>query len=175
MRLKTTAILLLALATNIGVCAQTRGTSSKSTGKARTTATIKQSTTKAKSATPKSPYPQGTIATMTIGKDKIYLMSSGKVTSSNQNIFGSWTIDSSYKAGIVKILNRKYDGETVYAIREEEEAYEVFAGSEGEVSIASPYDVIVKSEAGEEIVDFYNLPSIPVTWLRNDIRPVKRY
>ncbi|MDE6050673.1 MAG: hypothetical protein K2G08_03225, partial [Paramuribaculum sp.] len=36
--------------------------------------------------------PQGTVASMTIGKDKIYLMPGGKVTSSNKDIFGSWEI-----------------------------------------------------------------------------------
>ena len=164
MRLKTAAILLLALATNIGVCAQTRGTSSKSTGKARTAATTKKSTTKAKSATPKSSYPKGTVATMTIGKDKIYLMPGGKVTSSNKDIFGSWEIIG-FKNVLVEILDRKYDGKTVYVISGAE-AYKVFEGSEGEVNVVNHHMVIVESEAGEEIVDFYDLPSIPVTWLR---------
>ena len=113
-------------------------------------------------------YPQGAVATMTIGKDKIYLMPDGKVTSSNKNIFGSWDIDGIFKNVLVKILNRKYDGETVYVISGAEEAYKVFEGSEGEVSIAGPYSVIVKSEAGEENVDFDDFPSIPVTWLDYD-------
>ena len=101
---------------------------------------------------------------MTIGKDKIYLMPGGKVTSSNKDIFGSWEIIG-FKNVLVEILDRKYDGKTVYVISGAE-AYKVFEGSEGEVNVVNHHMVIVESEAGEEIVDFYDLPSIPVTWLR---------
>ena len=120
-------------------------------------------------------YPHGIVATMTIDKDKIYLMSDGKVTSSNKNIYGIWSINSTYKTGLVEIYYRNADGITFYAIRENEDAYEIGAGSSIEVSVAGPYNVIVESvEFGDStIVDFYDLPSIPVTWLRNDIRHLK--
>ena len=131
MRLKTAAILLLALATNIGVCAQTRGTSSKSTGKARTTATTKKSTTKAKSATPQSP-----IATLTALLEKKKALKIENIADLNKELAWAKTIEE--KVG--NKLKFKAEGSVRALLYEVERYYDVIKKLENHIGNSRKYN-----------------------------------
>ena len=131
MRLKTAAIILLALATNIGVCAQTRGTSSKSTGKARTTATTKKSTTKAKSATPQSP-----IATLTALLEKKKALKIENIADLNKELAWAKTIEE--KVG--NKLKFKAEGSVRALLYEVERYYDVIKKLENHIGNSRKYN-----------------------------------
>lgn len=131
MRLKTAAIILLALATNIGVCAQTRGTSSKSTGKARTTATTKKSTTKAKSATPQSP-----IATLTALLEKKKALKIENIAELNKELAWAKTIEE--KVG--NKLKFKAEGSVRALLYEVERYYDVIKKLENHIGNSRKYN-----------------------------------
>ena len=154
MRLKTAAILLLALATNIGVCAQTRGTSSKSTGKARTTATTKKSTTKAKSATPQSP-----IATLTALLEKNTYLKIESIADLNKELAWAKSIEGKVgdklKAGIRKQPDGKFkaDGSVRALLSEVERYYDVIEKLKNHIGNSRKYNQSERTMVNGAIVE----------------------
>ena len=154
MRLKTAAILLLALATNIGVCAQTRGTSSKSTGKARTIATTKKSTTKAKSATPQSP-----IATLTALLEKNTYLKIESIADLNKELAWAKSIEGKVgdklKAGIRKQPDGKFkaDGSVRALLSEVERYYDVIEKLKNHIGNSRKYNQSERTMVNGAIVE----------------------